>query len=208
MRLLILLFSILLFSALFSQQTVAQSNTPEEAVTSELGDVHYISDELFIFLHAGPSRNFRILGSIIAGTKISILQVDEDAGFTKVKDDRGRVAWVESKFVSSEPSIRVAFDRASERLAVQDKDLKSMQKQLSQAIKDRNESEQRKLVLDKEITESKNKVAELEAHINQKAKIDQTLWFTRGTVLALISVILGFLLGLFARKKNNSNPLM
>jgi SH3 domain protein len=208
MRFSILLFSLFLFSALFSHQTVAQTTATEVASNSEQEDVRYISDELFIFMHAGPSRNFRILGSIYAGTKIAVLQVDEEAGFIKIRDERGRTGWVESDFVSPEPSIRVAHERVTKRLATQETSLNSLQTQLSQALKERNEAEQQKLALNKELSESRKKNAELTTHIEQKAQIDQSLWFTRGTVLALISVVLGFLLGLFARKRNKSNPLM
>lgn len=208
MRFSILLFSILLVYSLFSHQTMAQSTPSESANSSEQEDIRYISDELFIFMHAGPSRNFRILGSIYAGTKIAILQIDEEAGFVKVRDDRGRTGWVENDFVSPEPSIRVAHERATKRLASQETSLNSLQTQLSQALKERNEAEQKIVVMNNELSESIERNADLTTHIEQKAQIDQALWFTRGTVLALISVIIGFLLGLFARKRNKSNPLM
>ena len=32
----------------------------------------YISDELFIYMHAGPGTNYRILGTVIAGSDVKI----------------------------------------------------------------------------------------------------------------------------------------
>ena len=44
---------------------------------SNSSDIRYITDDLQAFMHSGPGRNYRILGSIIAGTKVTVLQQDK-----------------------------------------------------------------------------------------------------------------------------------
>jgi SH3 domain protein len=204
MRFLILFFSI----TFFHFYAAAQSSTSDTVVTNEEQEIRYISDELFIFLHVGPGRDFRIVGSINAGTTISLLQVDREAGYAQIQDDRERIGWVESKFVSRTPSIRVALEKASERVETQQEELELMQKRMNSALDDLAESEQQKIALNRNLTKTLEQYAELERRIAQKGRSDQMQWFTRGTVLALISVVIGYFLGLFGRKKGNSNPLL
>ena len=48
-----------------SFQVFAQQQDPiEESLQEEASSSNYIRDDLFVFLHAGPGRNYRILGSV------------------------------------------------------------------------------------------------------------------------------------------------
>lgn len=205
MRFLILFF----FMTFFHVYATAQSS-PSDKFVAESGEqeIRYISDELFIFLHAGPGRDFRIVGSINAGTTISLLQVDREAGYAQIQDDRERIGWVESKFVSRTPSIRAALEEASEKVETQQEEIRLMQDRMNRALGDLAISEQQKIALNRNLTKTLEQNAELERSILQKGRSDQMQWFTRGTVLALISVLIGYFLGLFSRKKGKSNPLL
>ena len=191
----------LLLSPLSSaQETEQETDAPRE--------VRYISDELFIYLHAGPGRDFRILGSITAGTTVSLLEVDSSAGYAQIEDDRGRTGWVESKFVSRIPSIRAELTQARERVAEQQIEVDEALNAMRKAKRDRQDAEEQRLSLNRSLTKSLEEKAELARVIDRKDRNDQMRWFTRGTVLALVSVLLGFLLGLYARKRGKSNPLL
>lgn len=191
----------LLLSPLSSaQETEQETDAPRE--------VRYISDELFIYLHAGPGRDFRILGSITAGTTVSLLEVDSSAGYAQIEDDRGRTGWVESKFVSRIPSIRAELTQARERVAEQQIEVDEALNAMRKAKRDRQDAEEQRLSLNRSLTKSLEEKAELARVIDRKDRNDQMRWFTRGTVLALVSVLFGFLLGLYARKRGKSNPLL
>ncbi|MGB1239841.1 MAG: TIGR04211 family SH3 domain-containing protein, partial [Pseudomonadales bacterium] len=60
----------------------------------------YISDELFTYMHSGPSAQYRITGSINAGSKVTLLESNRGGGYSKVRDNRGRTGWVSTKFVT------------------------------------------------------------------------------------------------------------
>ena len=203
MQLNLALFTVclLLLSPLVSAQDDEQlSEAPRE--------VRYISDELFIYLHAGPGRDFRILGSITAGTTVALLEVDSSAGYAQIEDDRGRTGWVESKFVSRIPSIRAELKAARERVAEQQIEVDEAINAMRKANRDRAEAEDQRLSLNRSLTKSLEEKAELSRVIERKDRNDQMRWFTRGTVLALVSVLFGFLLGLYTRKRGKSNPLL
>lgn len=204
MRFLILFFCITLFHTYSS----AQSLSSRKLVSDEEQQVRYISDELFIFLHAGPGRNFRIIGSINAGTAVSLLEVDSVAGYTQIQDERERTGWVESKFISHLPSNKLALAEASKQIKRQQEEIKAMQERMNITLDDFAKAEEHKSALNRNLTKILEQNAELERRIAQKGRSEQMIWFTRGTVLALISVVIGYFLGFFGRKKGKSNPLL
>ena len=56
-----------------SIQVFAQEDSIEESLQLEASSSNYIRDDLFVFLHTGAGRNYRILGSVAAGTPITVL---------------------------------------------------------------------------------------------------------------------------------------
>ena len=100
MRCLLFIFSLLLTSS------IAFGQTQEEEPNDSNGEIRYISDDLYTFLHAGPGRNYRILGSVLAGTRVTQLQIDAENNFVEIIDDKQRTGWVDATFITTESSIR------------------------------------------------------------------------------------------------------
>ena len=96
------------------------------AVPTALAADRYISDDLFTYMHSGPNNTYRIMGSVNAGEKVKLLQVNKDTGYTKVRDSRGRTGWVQNKFVTSQESM-------ANRLPRIEKELEEVKKQLANA---------------------------------------------------------------------------
>ncbi|MGO1296709.1 MAG: TIGR04211 family SH3 domain-containing protein, partial [Vibrio sp.] len=46
--------------------------------TPLLAQEHYISDELFTYMHSGPTNKYRIIGSVNAGEKVKILDENKE----------------------------------------------------------------------------------------------------------------------------------
>lgn len=82
-----------------------------------VGDVNYISDELSVPLRSGPSTAHRILHrGLPSGTKLTILGIDEEAGFTQVRTDSGMEGWLTSQYLTGQPIARVRLAAAEKRL--------------------------------------------------------------------------------------------
>ncbi len=77
----------------------------------------YIADKLFTYMHSGPNNKYRIIGSIDAGDKVTLISTNKDSGYSQVKDQRGRTGWVESRFVTSEESITLRLPKIEQELA-------------------------------------------------------------------------------------------
>ena len=98
--------AITLASSLFIPAQAAENNYKQG----------YISDELFIYIHTGPGKKYRILGTIIAGSKVQITGSIDD-GYSEIIDDKNRTAWVESKYVTTQPGLRFVVAELNGKIA-------------------------------------------------------------------------------------------
>ncbi|WP_026376387.1 TIGR04211 family SH3 domain-containing protein [Aestuariibacter salexigens] len=194
---------IALSSLVFS--SIAQEN---QEPNDQGGEVRYVTDNLYTFMHAGPGRNYRILGSVEAGTKVQQLQIDAEEGYVEIIDDRQRTGWVEAKFITSDPSIKEQVPQLIEALDLAQKELAS-----STQAYDR---------LNQQLSSEQNEIAELRRTLAELQKQNQTLreqvaesdqkelmqWALRGGLLALGSLVLGVLLTYLPKKKRRQDNWM
>ena len=182
------LFGLLLIATSFISYA---EETSESTPTNE--NTAYIIDNLYIFMHSGPSKNYRIIGSVDAGTQITLLS-GEDNGYFKVVDDKEREGWIESKFISKTAGLHQQYQALSN-------DMTLMQEQLRQAVielpklQQQNQSlTEQNQVLEQQITKLKTT---MEAERNQKqaasAKEKRQL-LTYGGAIAFIGLFLGIIL--------------
>ncbi len=88
----------------------------------------YISDQLTVPLRSGPSGGHRILhNGLPSGTVLEVLSVDEEAGFTQIRTQRGTEGWLRSQYLVQEPIARARLAEALRRIT-----------RLEQNVKDAN----------------------------------------------------------------------
>ncbi|MFT7287194.1 MAG: SH3 domain protein [Halieaceae bacterium] len=67
----------------------------------------YVSDNIFIVLHAGPGSNYRWLAKLMPGTTLVEQRQSTDGNWSEVSTERGTVGWVRSEHLSTEPPAQV-----------------------------------------------------------------------------------------------------
>ena len=98
---------------LFSCSWLAMDTQSSAAV----GDVNYISDVLTVPLRSGPSTSHRILHrGLPSGTQLTILAIDEEAGFTQVRTASGLEGWLTSQYLISTPIARARLATVQKQL--------------------------------------------------------------------------------------------
>lgn len=120
------LFFFLLYPSLAWQQT--ESDDASQELSSS---PYHISDDLYIFMHAGPGRNYRILGSVEAGTAVRKTEKEVTNEFVEIIDDGGRQGWIEAEFLSSQPSRETIIEQLRDDLAQIQSSISPLKKQLS-----------------------------------------------------------------------------
>ncbi|MDV2857624.1 MULTISPECIES: TIGR04211 family SH3 domain-containing protein [Oceanimonas] len=165
----------------------------------------YVSDDVYAFLHAGPSNKYRILGSINAGEKIEFLDRDANTKYVQIKDAEGRTGWMDGRFLQTEESFR-------SRLPVLEAELKETQQQLAtvderhaQDVADKVnliERQQQELTTLKaelsEISSSHEQLttenARLTSLMDDKEHQMRLDWLVHGGIVAGIGALVGFIL--------------
>lgn len=198
------LWLVLLCVGLSTQVAYGQQNEPNDAE----GDVRYVSDDLFIFMHAGPGRNYRILGSVMAGTPITVLQTDDEKGFMEVIDDKQRTGWVETRFVTNQtslremlPQVQAELQRVNTLVANSGQVNDQLKNELSQVQQQRDQ-------LIKQVSELTDKNQTIQRELDQQDKTEQMQWFTRGGGIALIGIILGVIIAYLPKKRRRNDQWM
>ncbi|WP_034900281.1 TIGR04211 family SH3 domain-containing protein [Paraglaciecola psychrophila] len=202
MRKQIVLVFLCIASSLLSLQAVAQEPNDSE------GEVRYISDDLFTYLHAGPGRNFRILGTVVAGTRVTLLQEDAEKNFVEIIDDKQRTGWIDAEFISVSSSVRALVPGLQQQVEDTEQTIQQQRESndlLNQQIAD----------LTSQNTNLKTKLSDAEkenVQITQTlADYDQTAqmeWFTRGGIVAVISLLLGIILTYLPKKRRRNDNWM
>lgn len=81
-----------------------------------VADTRYVSDNVYAYLHTGPSNKYRIMGSINAGEAVTFLARDADTGYMKIRDQDGRTGWIDGDFIQREESLRSRTPRLEQEL--------------------------------------------------------------------------------------------
>ncbi|MGF1835719.1 TIGR04211 family SH3 domain-containing protein [Photobacterium sanguinicancri] len=178
--------------------------------------VRYISDDLFTYMHKGPSTQFRIIGSVNAGTKVSLLETNKDTGYSRVTDSRGRTGWVSSKFISRQVGLK-------DRVPALEKELTKVKAALAEAVKSSDEQnaglknsltlrndqitelETQNTNLNDQLMTSQAEIRELRAKIDTQKDDLLMRWFTYGGMVAGVGLLLGLVLPHIIPRRRKSN---
>ncbi|NTS77186.1 TIGR04211 family SH3 domain-containing protein [Catenovulum sp. SM1970] len=167
----------------------------------------YISDKLTVFLHAGPSRQYRIIGSIQAGTELEVLDINTETKFTQVNNN-SKTGWVESQYLTQQAGLKSQLEAAqaelaeqttnlsaqTQTLAAKDEQILSLQQQVNQL--EQSLSETQSLLTEKE--QALSKVDTNNKESEQKVLLQ---WFLKGGGVLAGGVLLGYILTLLPKKR-------
>ncbi|HAS8005674.1 TPA: SH3 domain-containing protein [Vibrio cholerae] len=165
----------------------------------------YIADKLFTYMHSGPSNQYRILGSIDAGEKVKLIEVNKESGYSHIADERGRTGWVESRFITREvsntlrlPALEKELEEVKKPLANARQNADSEKAGLAESLELRNQQiadlERNYADISKQLTDSQSEIRELRAKLDTQKEDLLLKYFTYGGGVAGIGLLLGLVL--------------
>jgi len=169
----------------------------------ESNSTAYISDNLFIYMHAGPGTNYRIVGSIIAGTEVGITG-RQDKEYTQIIDDKGREAWVESKFVSLTPGLRTSVAELNQQLAELSESNNHLTNELSSTQEELTAITQQFDDSQKQLTALQSQLTTANAQLDNQDFETKKQWFFNGAIVLVIGLLFGLILPKLSPKKRSS----
>jgi SH3 domain protein len=191
-------FLVMLITSFMSFQVMSQSE----------GQTRYISDDLFTYIHAGPGLNYRILGSVTAGTKVTLLKTDSETNFSQIVDDKNRTGWIDTDFIKKNRSVRELVPGLQQEVSQTQKVLEQEQQtnqRLNQQIQSLSNSVK---ALEKQLASSEKKQSQLTRELENHDKTEQMEWFTRGGILAVVSLLIGIIITYLPKKRRRNDNWM
>lgn len=129
---------LLLCSLLLSQ--IATVNAAEET--------RYISDVFYVPLHSGNSTKHRIIHrGLKTGTRLTLLETDNEAGFSKVTTSKGTEGWIQNQFLAATPIARIRLVEAQNKLQKLNKKLTNLEKNNSETKQSNGEIQKQATLL-------------------------------------------------------------
>lgn len=87
------------------------------SAVAQAQETQYISDKLYVPLRSGKGAQFRIVHrGLPSGTALTVLEADEESGYTRVKTRRGLEGWIQSQYLSAEPIAELQLIEARRQL--------------------------------------------------------------------------------------------
>ncbi|WP_448556148.1 TIGR04211 family SH3 domain-containing protein [Thalassotalea montiporae] len=191
------------FIKLASAALIAVSLTSfAQQATPELED-GFISDELFIYMHSGAGNNYRIVGSINAGSQVK-LTGEKLNGYTQIVDDKDRTAWVEDRYVSNKPGLRHVVAELNGQLASTGEQEAQFRTQIAESKKLLTAAQSQNTELTNKITSLESELASAQAKLETQDMDVMKEWFFNGGIVAGLGLLAGlFLPQLFGRRKSS-----
>ncbi|AUJ71087.1 MULTISPECIES: TIGR04211 family SH3 domain-containing protein [Pseudoalteromonas] len=194
-------FKQFIIASLLFTSFISFAEEPDENSTVNTATPNgYISDNLFIFMHTGPSKNYRILGSVDAGTPITILSGANDE-FVQIKDDKAREGWVESKFVTTEPGLKQQLEAVNQTLVETQEALNDAQQQLPMLQQNNTNLLAENASLQDTISGLEKQLQDERLAQQQKVQKEQHQLLTYGGIIGISGIIIGVILTLFLSRR-------
>lgn len=176
----------------------------------------YVSDEVVIFTHSGPSAEYRIIGTLKVGEKVNTLKYDEDTKFMQIKTEKGKVVWVKNNELQKALPAKTLLPKVEQELADIKKELAETKAKNSEVLQEKSFSmdekesliarlkdEKSTLLLNIEDLEEKNQ--ELDLLQDTKDERVKMEWLMYGGSVLFFGLLLGLIIPFLPRRKKRSN---
>lgn len=163
----------------------------------------FISDDLTIFMHSGPGTNYRILGTITAGTQIQVTGKTSN-DYSEIIDDKDRTTWVESKYVTRQPGLRFVVADLNGKLASGSDYSAKLDGELNEVKNSLNALSKENEKLQTELNQVQQQLEEAESKVKDQDTNIKKQWFFNGAIVLGIGLFLGLILPKFFARRRSS----
>lgn len=169
------------------------------------GQTRYVNDDIQVFMHSGPGRQFRIIGNVTAGDPIQAVTGTEQDGFIQIRSKEGREGWVEVQYTQRSKSFRTLLPETQDKLERSLDRVSQLEAKIAELNSSLRVSQQEANEKSKLLDEANTDISELEQEVETKELDIQIRWLINGGGLAISSIILGILLTYLPKKRKRND---
>lgn len=170
-----------------------------------LAEKGHIADDAMVYVHNGPSNQYRIITRIKSGTAVEILKRDPKTKYTQIRMPQGRVGWVEGGAVNRGDSISIRLPKLQSSLEKSEAMVKQQALQIEQLQAESNALKEENSTLTNNTDNLKATIKDLNFQIESSDETNLMRWFTHGGLVALGGVILGLILPYFPKRRKRKD---
>jgi SH3 domain protein len=170
------------------------------AANLSYGAPGHIADDVYVFVHGGPSNQYRITGRVRSGTPIEILGHSPDKSFVRIRYN-GKTGWADANNVASGDSVSARMPKLEKQLSEsetlisnQSSEIETLRSELS-GYKSENQT------YTDQLDSLKAEIKQLNNTIDNMDQTNLMRWFTYGGMVALGGVLLGLIIPYLPKKK-------
>lgn len=176
----------------------------------------YVSDDIFIYLHSGPSLDYRIIGTIKVGTSVNTLKYDSDTKFMQVKTPAGKTGWVKNNELqqglpakSLLPEVKKQLQEAQAKLIKTALENTQTLQEKAQSMQEKenliNDLQSERASLLTTIEDLKAKNLELDLLQDTKDERIKMEWMMYGGSVLFFGLLIGLIIPFLPRRKKRQN---
>lgn len=168
----------------------------------------FISDALVVYLHSGPSNQYRIVGTVNAGQSVTYLAEDSETGYAHVQYEANKTGWLPKEYVTYTPGLVTQLQNLQQEYAGSNERILQLEQQRDQLNGQLNQA----------VTERQTALEQLEqanrAYEQLKVQLENTqssIWekpMVLGAFILLGGLLLGLLLPLLLPKRRGGDRWM
>jgi len=165
----------------------------------------HIADDAMIYVHNGPSNEYRIITRIKSGTAVQILKRNAKTKYVQIRMPKGKVGWVEPTAVNPGDSISIRLPKLQSSLEKSQTTVSTQASQIEKLQIESNSMRDKSQQLSSEVAKLNATIKELNFKIESSDESNLMRWFTHGGLVALGGVILGLLLPYFPKRRKQKD---
>ena len=170
---------------------------------AEENQTGFISDDLTIFMHAGPGTNYRILGTINAGAQIKTTGKESNE-YSEIIDDKNRITWVETKHITRQPGLRFVVADLNDKLASSSDYTSNLDGELNELKSTIVQLNQEKSVLETELNQVQQQLKQTLTKVKDQDINMQKQWLFNGAIVLGVGLFIGLILPRFFARRRSS----
>lgn len=95
------------------------------------GEIRYVTDQYDFNLRSGESTRYKILRQLPSGTPLTIISVNKESGYARVRTDEGLTGYILLNYLQNEPAARSELKAMRDKLAALQQEPDKLAAQLS-----------------------------------------------------------------------------
>ena len=152
---------------------------------SALAETRYVSDDLEITMRSGKGNSYSITRMLSSGTPVEVLEIDKDAGYTKVRASNGKEGWVLTRYLMKTRAARERIADSEKQLAELELEKRKLETAMTALTEEKNSLNTQLSSLDGESRKTSQELAEIKRTASSALAIDSENKQLKGHVVSL-----------------------